>query len=350
MAGDGRRRLERTATSPEAFSTLTKAIPADFAGNDHRVARLPAERGVSEFMGLWMRQDGDAPNLGFASMQPRQIRGTNDWTEYSITLPVHRDAKQLFFGVLIAGTGKVWADDLRLLVDGKPVWEAPKVERPKTPLDLDHEFDAGSGIVISKLTPTQIENLAMLGKVWGFLKYHHPAVTTGTRHWDYDLFRVLPAVLAARDRDAGSIVLRDWIARLGPLPACDPCLTLRDENLHLRPGLAWIESDTAVGRELAGLLRTVHREPLGRQAVLRVAGRRASAIRDSSNEPAYAALRFPDAGYQLLALYRFWNIIEYWFPYRDQLDGDWDRVLAEFVPTGRTGDGQGRLPARDDRS
>ena len=51
-------------------------------------------------MGLWMRQDGDAPNLAFATMQPRQIRGTNDWTEYSITFPLHRDAKQLFFGVL----------------------------------------------------------------------------------------------------------------------------------------------------------------------------------------------------------------------------------------------------------
>ena len=103
----------------------------------------------------------------------------------------------------------MWADDLQLLVDGEPVWEAPKVERPKTPIDLDHEFDTGSGIVINKLTKAQIENLAMLGKVWGFLKYHHPRVTTGTRHWDYDLFRVLPAVLAARDRDAGNAVVRD---------------------------------------------------------------------------------------------------------------------------------------------
>src|SRR6185295_4572357 len=148
---------------------------------------------------------------------------------------------------------------MRLFVDGKPVWEAPKAARPKTPFDLDHEFDTGSGIVINKLTPAQIENLAMLGKVWGFLKYHHPAVTTGTRHWDYDLLRVLPAVLAARDRDAGSIVLRDWIGRLGPVPSCDPCLTLRDENLHLGPDLVWIESDTVAGRELAGLLRAVHR-------------------------------------------------------------------------------------------
>ena len=133
-------------------------------------------------------------------MQPQQIKGTTDWAEHAITLAVHPDARQLVFGVLLAGTGRVWADDLRLLVDGKPVWEAPKAVRPKTPLDLDRDFDTGSGVVMRELTPVQIANLVLLGKVWGFLKYHHPAVTTGTRHWDYELFRVLPAVLAAREQ------------------------------------------------------------------------------------------------------------------------------------------------------
>ena len=213
-------RLERTAASPQAFSTLTKTIPVDFAGTTIEWRGFLRSETVSEFMGLWMRQDGDAPNLAFASMQPRQIRGSNDWTEYSITLPVDREAKQLVFGVLVAGTGKVWADDLRLLVDGRPMWEAPKVERPKTPIDLDREFDAGSGVVISTLTPAQIENLAMLGKVWGFLKYHHPAVTTGSRHWDYDLLRVLPAVLAARDQTrAPSCCATGFAASVHCLPA-----------------------------------------------------------------------------------------------------------------------------------
>ena len=209
-------------------------------------------------MALWMRQDGDAPNLAFATMQSRQIKGTNDWTEYLITMPFHRDAKQLFFGVLLGGTGKVWADDLQLLVDGKPVWDAPKVERPKTPLDLDQQFDAGSGIVISDLSPAQIENLAMLGKVWGFLKYHHPAVTTGTRHWDYELFRVLPARpcgarspgrrpcaagLDAASRDAAAV----RFVRARP----------RDENVHLRADLGWMDTDRS--RDLAELLRAIHR-------------------------------------------------------------------------------------------
>jgi hypothetical protein len=210
-------------------------------------------------------------------------------------------------------------------------WEVPQATPPKTALELDREFESGSGITVGKLTPVQIDNLALLGKTWGFLKYHHPTVTSGARHWDYDLFRVLPAILAARDRDAASAAILAWIDRLGPLPSCDPCLTLNEDNLHLRPGLAWIESDTVAGRELSQKLRAIYRSrPPGKQFFVSAVPNAGNPIFD--NEPAYQEVKLPDAGYQLLGLYRFWNIIEYWFPYRHQLDHDWDRVLTEFVP------------------
>src|SRR5205814_9013570 len=32
------------------------------------------------------------------------------------------------------------------------------------------------------------------------------------------------------------------------------------------------------------------------------------------------------------SLFRHWNIIEYWAPYRDLADEDWDQVLREFGP------------------
>jgi C-terminal processing protease CtpA/Prc len=276
-----------------------------------------------------MRQDGDSPNLAFATMQPRQIKGTNDWMEYSIAFPLHPDGRQLFFGVLLGGTGKVWADDLRLLVDGKPVWDAPKAERPKTPLELDHQFDSSSGMVISELSSIQIENLATLGKIWGFLKYHHPAVTSGTRHWDYDLFRVLPGVLSARSREAAEGALRDWVRQLGSPPACKTCASPGSDELHFGANLGWI--DARVGTELAGLLRAVHRgRSQGRQFFVSQAPNIGNPVFD--RELPYAALTFPDAGYQLLGLFRLWNMVEYWFPYRDQLDEDWDRVLAAFIP------------------
>jgi hypothetical protein len=65
-------------------------------------------------------------------------------------------------------------------------------------LQEDREFDSGSGIVLKELTPVQVANLAMLGKVWGFLKYHHPLITQGKKHWDYELFRIMPRVLSAQ--------------------------------------------------------------------------------------------------------------------------------------------------------
>ena len=75
-------------------------------------------------MGLWMRQDGDAPSLAFASMQPPPSEARR-LDEYSITLPVHPGAKR-HLRRPDRRTGTVWADDLRLFVDGKPVWERPR--------------------------------------------------------------------------------------------------------------------------------------------------------------------------------------------------------------------------------
>jgi len=152
-------RLERDTASPSGFSTITKSVPMDFAGTRIEWRGFLRAENVSEYVGLWMREDGDTAGLAFDNMQQRQVKGTHDWTEYSITLPVHRDAKQLYFGVLIAGTGKLWADDLQLLVDGKPIWEAPRIERAATAIDLDHEFDGGSHIVLDRLSAAQIENL-----------------------------------------------------------------------------------------------------------------------------------------------------------------------------------------------
>ena len=325
-------RLERTPTSPQMFTTITKNIPVEFGGKSIEWRGFLRSENVSDFFALWMREDGDTPNLAFATMQPRQLKGTTDWTEYSITLPIEPAATQLYFGVLLGGTGKLWADDLKLFVDGKPVWEAPKTERPKTALELDHQFDAGSGIVLTALTPTQIANLATLGKVWGFLKYHHPAVTSGAHHWDYDLFRVMPKVLAARDRDAARAVMSEWVRGLGPVTPCVSCATLREDNLHLRPELGWLGNTALLGRELSDALTSVNRSRSsgGKQFYLSQAQGIGNPQFD--REPGYAGVTFPDAGYQLLSLYRFWSIVEYWYPNRNILDENWDRVLAEFIP------------------
>jgi C-terminal processing protease CtpA/Prc len=46
----------------------------------------------------------------------------------------------------------------------------------------------------------------------------------------------------------------------------------------------------------------------------------------------YDDMHYPDADYRLLALFRFWNVIHYFYPYKQLLDDDWDTILPRFIP------------------
>lgn len=324
-------RIERTSESPKDFSTLTKSIPMNFGGSKIELRGFIRTEDVSNFAGLWLREDGAEGQLDLANMQERQLKGTTGWSEYSITLPLNPAARKLYLGFLVAGTGKAWVDDLQLRVDGKPIWEAPKIDLVQTILDRDHEFDEGSRINLAQLTPVQVESLATLSKVWGFLKYHHPAVTSGTVQWDYELFRIMPAVLGVRDRTAAADVLAGWVDRLGE-PKASGRPGPEETDLAIKAENAWIDDETLLGAKLSERLRTVY---LSRPT--EVDQFYVSKGHDAGNpifihELAYPGIRFPDPGYQLLGLFRFWNMIRYWSPYRDLVGENWDEVLTEFIP------------------
>jgi C-terminal processing protease CtpA/Prc len=46
----------------------------------------------------------------------------------------------------------------------------------------------------------------------------------------------------------------------------------------------------------------------------------------------YAEMTYPTEPYRLLALFRFWNIINYFYPYKHLIDRPWDGVLTEYIP------------------
>jgi C-terminal processing protease CtpA/Prc len=278
-------------------------------------------------------------------MQGLGVNGTADWTQYSITLPWNNEARQLYFGFLLSGTGKAWVDDLQMFVDGAPVEQAPN--RVLTPLDTDHEFDNGSGITLTSLSDTQINNLATLAKVWGFLKYHHPTVTGGQHQWDYDLFRILPQVLAAANSVTTNAVLTNWIASLGTVAACSPCATLDTSDLALSTNLDWISNASTLGSDLSQTLLTIY---TNRTAAAQFYVSLVQGVGNPSfdHELAYPGLKIPDAGYQMLALFRFWNMVQYFYPNRTIMSDDvdrtrprrhrqrqsdyWDQVLLDSIP------------------
>jgi C-terminal processing protease CtpA/Prc len=330
-SGNGAARLERDAGSSNTFSTITKRLSIGFGGDSLELRGFLRTEGVSEFAGLWMREDGPSGQLQFDNMRSQGLRGTTDWTEYAIRLPLDPRARDLFFGVLVVGEGKVWADDLQLLVDGKPMAEAPERVVEPTILDTDHEFDNGSGITATSLSQSQVQNLATLGMVWGFLKYHHPRIAKGELHWDYELFRVLPVALDAPDRNALNRILSQWLDRLGVPDSCSPCAQ-PPQDAHLVPRLDWIADVDLLSPELSRQLQNVYAYRFADGAQFYVSQTLGVGNPVFDRELAYTNYQPPDAGLRILALLRLWNIIEYWFPYRDQLDDDWHVVLQEFLP------------------
>lgn len=324
-------RIERTAESSGQFSAISRSIPWEFSGRRIEIRGFLRTENVTGYAGLWMRQDNGPEMLSLENMQRQQLKGTNDWAEYRIFLSVHAETRSLVFGFLMGGTGKAWADDLQILVDGRPLWAIPKSPKPLTVLDRDHEFDNGSRIALSELSEVQVQNLATLGKVWGFLKYHHPVVTAGERHWDYELFRVLPAILSAPDRNTANAALAKWIAALGPIKPC-ACVKLDANEIHLRPKLEWLADTKLLGTELSASLQSIHANRVVNTKQFYVSKVPNIGNPSFDHEVSYPSIKLPDPGFQLLALYRFWNIIEYWFPYRDLLSEDWDKVLIDSVP------------------
>jgi C-terminal processing protease CtpA/Prc len=324
-------RIERQPGSAGEFSGVSLMLPVDFGGSRIQISGFVRTEDVTGFAAIWMRLDGGTGPLAFDTTQNLSVNGTTDWKEYTISVPVHQDGRNLYFGFLLGGAGKAWADDLRLLVDGKPIADATKFERPKTILDTDQEFDRGSRITFTSLTASQIDNLATLGKVWGFLKYYHPALAAGKRHWDYDLFRFLPDILQAADRAAANAAMVKWIASLGDVPTCTDCASLpAAATIQLKPDVDWIYSEAALGADLSRALQKIYRNRAGKQFFV-------SQVRNVRNpifdiEPGYAGIKLPDAGFQLLGLFRYWNIIRYWAPDRDLVGEDWDKVLTEYIP------------------
>jgi C-terminal processing protease CtpA/Prc len=187
-----------------------------------------------------------------------------------------------------------------------------------------------SGITLRELTDRQVDSLVITAKVWGFLKYHHPRVTAGHVHWDAELLRRMPAILAATDRPATRRLLVEWIDSLGAVDECSRCASL-EGDVAQRPRLEWLRDADLLGDDLVARLGHIYKNRAPFQQFY-VSTDRTVGKPLFEHEPEYRAMKFPDAGLQMLGVLRYWNAIEYWFPYRDLIDENWDEVLRDTLP------------------
>lgn len=307
------------------FKAWSYTIPANYDGQKIKLTGYMKTENVEGSAGLWMRID---PQVAFDNMQDRAVTGTTGWKQYEIELDLNPNkATQIVLGGLLVGKGKIWLDNLRVTIDGADLKDA----KPKEllPAAKDTAFNSGSEINFPELDAQLITDLEILGKVWGFLKYYHPAIARGAYNWDYELFRMLPAYLENEGAAARDQLLLDWIKQLGEVPECKDC-TETAENAFLKPDLAWITAGDLSQALQEQLLHIQKNRNQGDHYYLSPAPYVGNPRFE--NEAGYQNMPYPDTGFRLLALYRYWNMIQYFFPYKHQIDKPWNEQLRAYLP------------------
>ena len=179
-------------------------------------------------------------------------------------------------------------------------------------------------------TPTENNYAALFCKVWGFLKYHHPSIASGNVNWDSIFVAKVKIISGSKNKielnnqlntiidDAGSVAI------MNRTPTKDSLFTWNSKD-----SILWIEqSDLFVSEVKAKLKNIYHNKHQGLNKYIKIVHNTA----DYSGENKYANIGFPTEEYRLLFLSRFWNIVNYYAPYKYLIDDDWNNVLIRFIP------------------
>ena len=271
---------------------------------------------------LWMRID---PHGAFDNMKDCGIKGTTDWTKYEITLPFDAEkTTRMVMGGGLTGKGKMWLDNVSILIDGKDIRTLSPIPPQIRPAEHDTvEFADGSRIANIELNKFRIKNLRDLGMIWGFLKYYHPMITEGNYNWDYELFRILPKVIDVKNKTERDDIFIRWIEGLGEIGTINP------NNTDTLSALQWIKT-AGFSPKLTALLRKIQDAPRNENGYYVMP----TAVGNPAfqHERPYDSMKYPDVGYRLLSLYRYWNMIQYFYPYKSVIGENWEGVLMEYIP------------------
>lgn len=179
----------------------------------------------------------------------------------------------------------------------------------------------------------QVENLAKLCKVWGYVKYTHPVFLLGEKDWDEELLKLIPAVSKA-DPDEVNRILHEWVVSLGEvdygtLNRVPLWAAAKEEEISVQADTSWISADY-LGEELTQQLSQLGPVP-------NIDRSKAPVQFNQEGAPGFQREKTdPNCSYQkeeerLLGLFRVWNVIEYYFPYIYVMDESWHDLLDEFI-------------------
>lgn len=179
----------------------------------------------------------------------------------------------------------------------------------------------------SGLSKNEEKSLVALAQLWGFLKYHHPAVAEGRYDWDMELIKRIPEMREAKEESVWKKKLNDWLDSLPPIE--EKVKKFSELRVKVEPDYGELFNTDYFKPETIEKIKYILKNG-------EITSSHYVKIDNSylifTNESDYEDIVYPDTSYRLLALFRYWNMVNYFFPYRNLCDQKWTEVLSEMFP------------------
>jgi hypothetical protein len=216
VAHSGRASIRiHAGTEPSGFVTVMTSMPGEtYIGHRLRFSVFFRAQSLTGVGGqFWVRADGaNRPSLAFFNSMATPVRGTADWTQVNASLDVPANTARVYFGVISDGTGTLWADDVRVEVDGGSPMEfgfenatdfvpPPVMPRAVVAREPPHP-----------LSERGLANVGAFTTALGYVRFFHPTPEAVTVNWDAFAVRGIRAVEKAPTADSLAATLATLFA------------------------------------------------------------------------------------------------------------------------------------------
>lgn len=183
----------------------------------------------------------------------------------------------------------------------------------------------------SQTSLNESKKIATFCKLWGYLKYYHPTVASGKIDWDKEFTTRIKVLPSLNSKEAINNYYSEWIASLGQVKTCKKCKKASPESLTFNLDLDWLSDSIVFTNSLIDQLKLIqYNRNRGKNYYVQQSILIGNTKYD--NEKVYKDSVFPSVELRLLGLSRYWNIINYFFPYKYKIGQDWNEALVEMVP------------------
>ena len=169
-------------------------------------------------------------------------------------------------------------------------------------------------------------------KVWGHAKYYHSRIAEGFVNWDDVLLNTLPNIKNAPDNQAFNDALLTMLQQAGETQVGTGTLPEIPDSLNNNKDITWIYHPI-FSNDVSMLLDTIIRRFTPKSNVY--VGHDNSDVPNFSNYDTlyYSSPQYPEESKRILGIFRYWNIIHYFFPYKYIMDQPWDTTLMQNIHT-----------------